>query len=65
MEMPSIGGSKPQLSAMDLRIPVAAVARHRSLPGEWHVVAPDLIAAEIKSFCDCHGQVGANEGECS
>lgn len=40
-------------------------ARHRSLPGEWHVVAPDLIAAEIKSFCDCHGQVGANEGECS
>lgn len=25
-------------------------ARHRSLPGEWHVVAPELIAAEIKEF---------------
>jgi pimeloyl-ACP methyl ester carboxylesterase len=24
-------------------------ARHRSLPGEWHVVAPDLIAREIKA----------------
>ena len=25
-------------------------ARHKSLPGEWHMVAPDLIAAEIKHF---------------
>ena len=25
-------------------------ARHKSLPGEWHTVAPDLIAAEIKQF---------------
>jgi pimeloyl-ACP methyl ester carboxylesterase len=25
-------------------------ARHRSLPGEWHVVAPDLIAREIKAY---------------
>ena len=25
-------------------------ARHKSLPGEWHVVAPDLIAAEIREF---------------
>lgn len=24
-------------------------ARHKSLPGEWHVVAPDLIAHEIKA----------------
>jgi len=24
-------------------------ARHRSLPGEWHVVAPDLIAREIRA----------------
>ncbi|MGL4236305.1 alpha/beta fold hydrolase [Tabrizicola sp.] len=24
-------------------------ARHKSLPGEWHVVAPDLIAREIKA----------------
>lgn len=24
-------------------------ARHKSLPGEWHVVAPDLIAAEIRA----------------
>lgn len=25
-------------------------ARHESLPGEWHTVAPDLIATEIKEF---------------
>jgi hypothetical protein len=25
-------------------------ARHKSLPGEWHVVAPELIAREIKAF---------------
>jgi len=25
-------------------------ARHKSLPGEWHVVAPDLIAREIRAF---------------
>jgi pimeloyl-ACP methyl ester carboxylesterase len=25
-------------------------ARHKSLPGEWHVVAPELIAAEIRAF---------------
>ncbi len=25
-------------------------ARHKSLPGEWHVVAPELIAREIKEF---------------
>jgi pimeloyl-ACP methyl ester carboxylesterase len=25
-------------------------ARHKSLPGEWHTVAPALIAAEIKRF---------------
>jgi hypothetical protein len=24
-------------------------AGHKSLPGEWHVVAPDLIAREIKA----------------
>jgi pimeloyl-ACP methyl ester carboxylesterase len=28
-------------------------ARHRSLPGEWHVVAPELIAREIKAFLSC------------
>lgn len=27
-------------------------ARHRSLPGEWHVVAPDLIAREIKAHLE-------------
>ncbi len=25
-------------------------ARHKSLPGEWHTVAPELIATEIKEF---------------
>lgn len=25
-------------------------ARHKSLPGEWHIVAPDLIAHEIRAF---------------
>lgn len=25
-------------------------ARHKSLPGEWHVVAPDLIAREIEAY---------------
>lgn len=25
-------------------------ARHKSLPGEWHTVAPELIAAEIRAF---------------
>jgi pimeloyl-ACP methyl ester carboxylesterase len=26
------------------------MARHKSLPGEWHGVAPELIAAELKGF---------------
>ena len=31
-------------------------ARHKSLPGEWHTVAPELIAAELRRF---FGAVGA------
>jgi pimeloyl-ACP methyl ester carboxylesterase len=44
-------GSTDDLTGWAARVvSLIPMARHKSLPGEWHGVAPELIAAELRGF---------------
>lgn len=46
----SEGSSDDLTSSSALAARLIPNAAHKSLPGEWHTVAPDLIAAELRRF---------------